>query len=800
MRKAIVVGCSVTLAVALVAAAASPVVACATNADCDDGQPCTDDRCTSVEGAFVCTNAPVDALCDDGNECTEDRCSFVSDDTCSSVGGAFVCTHSQNTKCNFECYEIRRDAFSGPTVTLKDQFGSVAGVFVQRPEVLCAPADKQPLVNPRIPASPEHLTGYRVRHAFTKVLNQKIVSPMFGTTFVDVLKPERLLVPSTKSLQPPSGPAPNPSGIDHYQCYKVRHSKGTPPFVAQPVTIQDQFGTVSFTLKKPLRLCAPVNKNGERPGADNRPSHLLCYKTSVVPFGQVQVYLNDQFGPSTKELIRRQEFCTPVEKIPVCGNGTLEAGETCDPPDTQAACVEGKVGMPCRPGMHADCDTDAGGDGLCRTYCPPTQVCNASCTCEALTTFCKEKTPVTAPPAMSKRCIFPFYDNAGNPSTVFGTACNVNADCDDPGGAGNGICNPNQHDGVQRPLQGGWDANNENYLCSAPPAKAAAKASCKTNTDCDSAPGTLDGRCGFTGGTLGSFPRRDSDNKMVMLSNNHVFARSTGNIVPPQATIGDIIRQPSVILPGLIPGPVAGALADYEPFCFSAAGPDCKAAGSRLNRRFVNCIDAAIANTCSGGATILDGGDILDVGVPAPLVPANSYGECTAPIANVGKPCHVDADCDSPAGPDGSCTTAGAGCNPTLPALGLIVKKSGARTGLTCGQFIGISDPAIAYAAGTADFRAQIDITALPNFSFNGNFTCGGDSGSLVLGIATDRPIGLHFSGNANGSCSLGQCNTAPFEDCNAGTCGAGRACVPNVSVSTSNPINLVLERFKLHF
>jgi hypothetical protein len=41
---------------------------CNENADCDDGNPCTDDTCDTVAG--VCTHQPNFLPCNDGNECT----------------------------------------------------------------------------------------------------------------------------------------------------------------------------------------------------------------------------------------------------------------------------------------------------------------------------------------------------------------------------------------------------------------------------------------------------------------------------------------------------------------------------------------------------------------------------------------------------------------------------------------------------------------------------------------------------------------------------------------------------------
>jgi Dictyostelium (slime mold) repeat/Haemagglutinin repeat len=48
-----------------------PCVACASNAECADSNPCTDDICDPSTG---CSNVPNDALCDDANVCTTDSC------------------------------------------------------------------------------------------------------------------------------------------------------------------------------------------------------------------------------------------------------------------------------------------------------------------------------------------------------------------------------------------------------------------------------------------------------------------------------------------------------------------------------------------------------------------------------------------------------------------------------------------------------------------------------------------------------------------------------------------------------
>jgi hypothetical protein len=41
--------------------------------------------------------------------------------------------------------------------------------------------------------------------------------------------------------------------------------------------VETQFETVEVDVRRPRELCAPADKNGENPGAENHPDHLLCY-------------------------------------------------------------------------------------------------------------------------------------------------------------------------------------------------------------------------------------------------------------------------------------------------------------------------------------------------------------------------------------------------------------------------------------------------------------------------------------------------------------------------------------------
>src|SRR5262249_33647463 len=112
-------------------------------------------------------------------------------------------------------------------------------------------------------------------------------------------------------------------------------------------------------------LCAPADKNGESPGAENHPDHLLCYDIkSRQKFQDRDTFLNNQFGEQRFEVRGRDLLCVPSQKnpgatttttapttstttttgpstttstpttttttSPLCGNGVLDPGEQCD--------------------------------------------------------------------------------------------------------------------------------------------------------------------------------------------------------------------------------------------------------------------------------------------------------------------------------------------------------------------------------------------------------------------------------------------------------------------------------------
>jgi hypothetical protein len=107
--------------------------------------------------------------------------------------------------------------------------------------------------------------------------------------------------PAPKSFQGPIGP-PDPAShdVDHYKCFTVKVSKGTPRFqLILGVAVTDQFIEAQvpnppklFDLQKLTRLCTPVNKNGERQKVDRSgrlppAANMACSRAEGGPYDSV---------------------------------------------------------------------------------------------------------------------------------------------------------------------------------------------------------------------------------------------------------------------------------------------------------------------------------------------------------------------------------------------------------------------------------------------------------------------------------------------------------------------------------
>ncbi len=310
---------------------------------CDDGNTTNGDGCDADCQTEGCGNGLLDQgeecdlsspsgalVCPPGSVCTP-QCHCMSPETTTTTTTTTTTSTTTTTTLpvldHFQCYEIKPKSF--PTisgVSVQDQFGQHTA-SVRFPHRLCAPADKRDEF-PDAPTHPQHLIGHVVSGSSVKVPNQTLVN-QFGTIKVDVVRPDILMVPTLKSLAPPGPPPLVGPTVDHFQCYKVKRSKGAPKFQKiLGVKVDDQFGTALLDLLKPVRLCAPANKRNEDPTAPNHPGHLLCYKTKNTAFGTLQTFTNSQFGPAQPLLIHRRELCVPTLKNPGSTTTTTLASTT----------------------------------------------------------------------------------------------------------------------------------------------------------------------------------------------------------------------------------------------------------------------------------------------------------------------------------------------------------------------------------------------------------------------------------------------------------------------------------------
>jgi len=272
-----------------------------------------DDNCDTIVDEGFDLDADGFSIC--GGDCDDadplvfpgavELCNGVDDDCDSTVDGGGVCAVPPLN--HFQCYDVRRKAFDRVTVNLEDDFGTNAAT-VRRAKTLCAPVSKND-EDPDAPDDVDHLVGYEIRHdeRFAGVLDE-VVQDQFGSLVLDIRRPERILVPSAKQADPNDVVTPlDPPVVDHYQCYSVRGDRRR----VSGISVEDQFGTGTTDVKKPIRLCLPVDKNGE--GIVDGATRLMCYAIKPGPRVNQRVLIDNQFGPGSLDVRRARELCVPLE-------------------------------------------------------------------------------------------------------------------------------------------------------------------------------------------------------------------------------------------------------------------------------------------------------------------------------------------------------------------------------------------------------------------------------------------------------------------------------------------------------
>jgi hypothetical protein len=202
----------------------------------------------------------------------------------------------------YQCYEIHRPVFNLTGVSLVDAIGA-STVTIKRAKRICAPADVDGR-DPTAPADPGHLTYYTLRQTTPFAPARATVTNELGTADVTVLKADRLLVPTAKSLVATPG-APPPT-IDHFKCYRLVTAKTR----ASGLAIRDQFGSIVVDIKKPLHVCLATAKNGEPVPTSG--ASLMCYQVrSARPANQPTIYTSNQFGPDQFGFFGPRDLCLP---------------------------------------------------------------------------------------------------------------------------------------------------------------------------------------------------------------------------------------------------------------------------------------------------------------------------------------------------------------------------------------------------------------------------------------------------------------------------------------------------------
>lgn len=111
---------------------------------------------------------------------------------------------------------------------------------------------------------------------------------------------------------------PTPGPLDHFSCYNL--DIFNPPQLSAYLTLFpliDRFGVHSAWVKKPERLCAPTNKNGEDPGAPSHPVHLESYPFHYMQttfLGAEGLLVEDQFGINAVNVVKADWLFVPTTK------------------------------------------------------------------------------------------------------------------------------------------------------------------------------------------------------------------------------------------------------------------------------------------------------------------------------------------------------------------------------------------------------------------------------------------------------------------------------------------------------
>jgi hypothetical protein len=99
----------------------------------------------------------------------------------------------------------------------------------------------------------------------------------------------------------------------HFSCYEIARGKIAP---IAGVTLEDRFGSSTVTVTEAKRLCAPTDKNGETPGAENAPDHIVSYfiTPTTSTFTKTNASVTTQFGALSATVVSPVFLFVPSAK------------------------------------------------------------------------------------------------------------------------------------------------------------------------------------------------------------------------------------------------------------------------------------------------------------------------------------------------------------------------------------------------------------------------------------------------------------------------------------------------------
>src|SRR5262249_51521689 len=112
--------------------------------------------------------------------------------------------------------------------------------------------------------------------------------------------------------QPPDSAA---TALDRYMCFAAKQSKGEPKLTrGLQVTLSGEFGSRTYTAKRPTTLCVTTAPTGI--GPKHAHVQLLCYQVKALkgtpPFTpRLQLGVADEFGTSILDARTEAQLCLP---------------------------------------------------------------------------------------------------------------------------------------------------------------------------------------------------------------------------------------------------------------------------------------------------------------------------------------------------------------------------------------------------------------------------------------------------------------------------------------------------------